>query len=141
MTEEIQFSIYKISPELVIKNNNNIDSNTNIEDMLDILLDNIFKGANKPPKDKAVLFAKDGYKGVLIKKKRNPAWEGLIGNLMGVTKPESKELIINESVSFILFKIVNNELYATTDVVSGAAGFAYTCIPDIINKIIRWIKR
>lgn len=121
MTEEIQFSIYKISPELVIKNNNNIDSNTNIEDMLDILLDNIFKGTNKPPKDKAVLFAKDGYKGVLIKKKRNPAWEGLIGNLMGVTKPESKELIINESVSFILFKIVNNELYATT----GGYGSSY----------------
>lgn len=121
MTEEIQFSIYKISPELVIKNNNNIDSNTNIEDMLDILLDNIFKGTNKPPKDKAVLFAKDGYKGVLIKKKRNPAWEGLIGNLMGVTKPESKELIINESASFILFKIVNNELYATT----GGYGSSY----------------
>lgn len=121
MNGEIQFSIYKISPELVIKNNDNIDSNTNIEDMLDILLDNIIKGTNKPPKDKAVLFAKDGYKGVFIKKKRNPDWESLIGNLMGVTNQESKELIINESASFILFKIVNNELYATT----GGYGSSY----------------
>lgn len=39
-------------------------------------------------------------------------------------------------------KIIQNiSSNATTDVVSGAAGFAYTCIPDIINKIIRWIKR
>lgn len=121
MNGEIQFSIYKLSKELIIKNNDNIDEKTNTKDMLNILINNLENGIRGKHHDTTELFEKEDYIGILVKKKRNPEWHTLIGEMMGLTPKVRNSRIVNESVSFILFRIVNDEIYATT----GGSGSQY----------------
>lgn len=114
--EEIQFSIYKISKQQILDNLDNVDETNTTEELLDKLLfylECYIKKSNG--RDHVKKNEKNGFYIFFIKSRREPIWKPLILNLMEMTE-ESETIfkIFNDSSSYIIFKIVAEEIYVMT---------------------------
>lgn len=114
--EEIQFSIYKISKQQILANLDNVDETNSTEELLDKLLFYLECYINKSNgRDHVKKNEKNGYYIFFIKSRREPIWKSLILNLMEMTEEnETIFKIFNDSSSYIIFKIVADEIYVMT---------------------------
>lgn len=114
--EEIQFSIYKISKQQILDNLDSVDETNSTEELLDKLLFYLECYINKSEgRDHVKKNKKNGYYIFFIKSRREPIWKSLILNLMEITEEnETIFKIFNDSSSYIIFKIINNEIYVMT---------------------------
>lgn len=114
--EEIQFSIYKISKQQILDNLDNVDETNSTEKLLDKLLFYLECYINKSDgRDHVKKNEKNGYYIFFIKSRREPIWKSLILNLMEMTEEnETIFKIFNDSSSYIIFKIVADEIYVMT---------------------------
>ena len=114
--EEIQFSIYKISKQQILDNLDNVDETNSTEELLEKLLFYLECYINKSGgRDHVKKNEKNGYYIFFIKSRREPIWKSLILNLMEMTEEnETIFKIFNDSSSYIIFKIVADEIYVMT---------------------------
>lgn len=114
--EEIQFSIYKISKQQILDNLDNVDETNSTEELLNKLLFYLECYINKSGgRDHVKKNEKNGYYIFFIKSRREPIWKSLILNLMEMTEEnETIFKIFNDSSSYIIFKIVDDEIYVMT---------------------------
>lgn len=114
--EEIQFSIYKISKQQILDNLDNVDATNTTEELLDKLLFYLECYINKSNgRDHVKKNEKNGFYIFFIKSRREPIWKPLLLNLMEMTEEnETIFKIFNDSSSYIIFKIVADEIYVMT---------------------------
>ncbi len=111
MKNDLMFSIYKISKEKVIEINDGIDNKTSADDMVDILIHNMISAIRRNG-DSCEYKVYNDYNCILVTTQRNPEWSNFIGEIFEYTQPETNERIKNSSNSFLMLKVVNNDIYA-----------------------------
>lgn len=153
-SEQIQFSIYKIDLEKTTEELN-LKEGLEIEKICDKLvsyINNYVKNYIKHGIDKIVIVEYDEFKLIYIKSTRTPIWKGIIEGMIAegeaIDKDENIGKIKNESTSYILFYIVENNMYAMT----GGKGsnyiskfieknFGLYLIPKLVDKNNPIIKK
>lgn len=148
--EEVQFSIYRISKQQILDILDNVDESSTTEELLDKIifyLECYIKKSNG--RDNVKKNIKNDYYILFIKSRREPIWKNLILNMLEMNEEDEKLFkIFNDSSSYIIFKIVDNEIYVMT----GGRGsnyiskfieknFGLYLIPKLIQKNNSVLKR
>lgn len=125
--ELIQFSIYKINIEKV-EEKIKIDDNDDMYSIKNKIIEYL-KNCIKKGNDNVLISEYDEFSLLLIKSKRNPIWKHIVEYMINngeILEDINDKKILNESTSYILFTVVDNNLYAMT----GGRGANY------INKFV-----
>jgi uncharacterized protein (TIGR04141 family) len=146
MREEAQFSIYKIS---VDKIQDELD--TKIEEIDKLLEELIVYVTNciKKGNDKVYVAKYDIFSAIFIKSTREPIWKNMVKKIFDNNENNAldKDIIFNNSSSYILFAVIDKSLFAMT---GGRAAhylnkfiernFGLYLIPKIFDKTDPMIK-
>ena len=148
--EQIQFSIYNIDIEKTSEELN-LQEGLNVKDICDKIITYIKNYVKKGP-NKIVIACYEEFKVIYIKSTRTPIWKNIIEGMISKGKiiedDDKIGKIKNENTSYILFYIVENNIYAMT----GGRGSNYVSkfieknfglylIPKLIDKNYPIIKR
>ena len=148
--EQIQFSIYKIDVEKTLEELN-LKEGLKVEEICDKIITYIKNYVKKGP-DKLIIVSYDEFKLIYIRSTRTPIWKNIIEGMIlegeAIEDNDNIGKIKNESTSYILFYIVENNIYAMT----GGRGsnyiskfieknFGLYLIPKLVDKNNPVIKR
>lgn len=149
-SEQIQFSIYKIDIEKTLEELN-LKEGLDITDICNKIITYIKNYVKKGP-DKIVIVSYEDFKLIYIKSTRIPIWKNIIEGMISegeIIEDDNKiGKMKNENTSYILFYIVENNIYAMT----GGRGSNYVSkfieknfglylIPKLVDKNNPVIKK
>jgi SPX domain protein involved in polyphosphate accumulation len=117
---ETQFSIYKIDAEKMIKTFFPDKKTATKSEMLGALLNSLEKILRE--KNNCENFSRikfKGYDGVVFKTLHEPDWKSVLQQMLSKNestkaKTLSSEFLLNANISYVLFRICKNSLYAMT---------------------------